>query len=141
MTTIACSRAEMAADTRVTDGPDTFPVVKIHLIEGAIYGAAGLVSSAHRFIEWAKKGEQGKVRFAKNFTGMKLTREGIFVISAADPYWMRCDADYFAIGSGKDVALGALAFGATPLQAVQTAMKWDTNSGGDTTVIKLPETA
>jgi hypothetical protein len=139
MTTIACNRSEMAADGRVTDDGDTFPALKIHKINGAIYGAAGLLAASARFIEWATKGEKGKPRLAKDFTGMKLTPEGIFVISGADPTWMRCDSGYFAIGSGKLVALGAMAFGATPLQAVQEAMRWDIYSGGEPTVLSLSE--
>lgn len=139
MTTIACNRGEMAADGRVTDDGETFPALKVHKINGAIYGSAGLHAATVRFIEWARKGEEGKPRLAKDFTGMKLTTEGIFVISRDDPVWMRCEADYFAIGSGGPYALGAMAFGATPLQAVQTAMKWDIYSGGEPTVLSLSE--
>lgn len=38
--------------------------------------------------------------------------------------------DYVTIGSGGSVALGALAAGATPEQAVEIAIRYDGNSGG-----------
>lgn len=140
MTTIACNRHQMAADGRVTDSDETFPTVKVHLINGALYGYAGLWSACMRFLDWARRGEQGKARLAKDFSGIKLTPDGIFVITGSDPTWMRCESDYFAIGTGKDLALGALAHGASPLQAVHTAIKWDIYSGGEPTVLTLSET-
>lgn len=140
MTTVACNRSEMAADGRVTANGETFPATKIFRINGAIYGSAGLYAASVRFIEWARRGEKGKLpRLAKDFSALKLTTEGIYVITADDPTWMLCDADYFATGSGRDLALGAMAHGATPLEAVHTAMKWDTLSGGTPTVLSLTE--
>lgn len=44
-----------------------------------------------------------------------------------------------AIGSGREVALGAVSMGATPEQAVWAAIQWDTGSGGAIQVVTLPE--
>jgi len=47
---------------------------------------------------------------------------------AGHPYPIQ--APYQAIGSGSEVATGAMAMGATALQAVKTAIDLDTGSGG-----------
>lgn len=138
MTTVACTRSEMAADSRISANGDTFPGTKIFRINGYLYGCAGLYQASVRFIEWARRGEKGKLpKLAREFSALKLTTDGIFVITSDDPTWMLCDSDYFAIGSGKDLALGAMAHGAAPLDAVHTAIKWDMLSGGEPNVLQL----
>lgn len=134
----------MAADGRVTaqagKSVTTFPGEKIERIGDAIYGMAGDYASGERFFVWARGGEQGRrPRLSKDFAALKLTKDGIYVIDRDDTTWMRCKSDYFAIGSGRDLALGAMAHGASPLEAVKTAMKWDIYSGGEPTVISLAE--
>lgn len=137
---MACNRSEMAADGRISANGETFPGVKIWRINGCIYGSAGLYQASVRFMEWARRGEKGKLpKLAREFSALKLAPDGIYVITTDDPTWMRCESDYFAIGSGKDLALGAMAHGATPLQSVATAMKWDMLSGGEPTVLSLGE--
>jgi ATP-dependent protease HslVU (ClpYQ) peptidase subunit len=142
MTTVVCNRSEMAADGRVTSGYETFPATKIFRINDALYGAAGIYSASVRFMEWARRGETGRLpKLAKEFVALKLTTDGIYVISSDDPTWMLCNSTFFAIGSGRDLAIGAMSHGATPLEAVITAMKWDTLSGGEPTVLSLTEKA
>jgi len=46
-------------------------------------------------------------------------------------------APFYALGSGYQVAMGAMEFGATAEEAVRAAIKWDTGSGGDVTVLRL----
>lgn len=140
MTTIACNRHEMAADGRVTDNDDTFQVEKVFRINGALYGCAGLYQASVRFMEWVRRGETGRMpRLAKDFSSIKLTPKGIYVISGEDPTWMLCASEFLSIGSGRNLALGAMAHGASPLEAVKTAMKWDIYSGGEPTVLSLVE--
>lgn len=144
MTTIACTRHEMAADGRVTsvDGKSvtTFPASKLVHENNAIYGTAGDYQAGTRFFEWVRRGEKGKLpRLCKDFAALKLTRDGIFVLDVGDPTRMRCDHKHFAIGSGAPYAIGAMEFGAKPQDAVRTAMKWDVWSGGEATVLSLPE--
>lgn len=140
MTTIACDRSDMAADGRVTSNGETFPGTKIYRVNGVLYGSAGLYAASVRFIEWAQRGEKGRLpRLARDFSALKLTKDGIYVITDDDPTWMRCNSDHFAIGSGKDLALGAMEMGASPLEAVCIAMKWDTLSGGEPAVLSLTE--
>jgi hypothetical protein len=43
--------------------------------------------------------------------------------------WMQVDANHYAIGSGSTFALGALATGASALDAVKTASKFDPLTG------------
>lgn len=43
----------------------------------------------------------------------------------------KCAESYNAIGSGSDFALGALRMDATPMEALEVAAHFDTNTGGD----------
>ena len=40
-------------------------------------------------------------------------------------------SEYYAIGSGRELAMGAMAFGATAFEAVQMAAKHDLATGGE----------
>lgn len=46
---------------------------------------------------------------------------------------------FIVVGSGTDVAYGALAMGATAKQAVEIAIKWSPGTGGKVEVLKLGE--
>jgi ATP-dependent protease HslVU (ClpYQ) peptidase subunit len=45
--------------------------------------------------------------------------------------WLPVSEPYFAIGSGRDYAMGAMAHGATAIEAVNIAAKHDAHSGGE----------
>lgn len=49
----------------------------------------------------------------------------------------KVDAPFWAIGSGREFALGALEFGATAEEAVKAAIKWCPTVGGKVVVRKL----
>lgn len=53
--------------------------------------------------------------------------------------WMLVDQSYYAIGSGTQFALGALASGKSPLEAVKIAAKNDSNTGMGFREIKVNE--
>lgn len=46
-------------------------------------------------------------------------------------------SDYFAIGSGEDYAMGAMAMGATATRAVDVAAMFDAHTGGEILAITL----
>lgn len=61
--------------------------------------------------------------------GMVLTPDGRIYHMTGPTKWVRIMDAYFSIGSGSSVALGAMAMGATPKQAVKAAIKVDPFSG------------
>jgi hypothetical protein len=52
----------------------------------------------------------------------------IFTFTRPDK-WLPVNADYYAIGTGSNFALGAMMNGATPLEAVKIAAKADAGTG------------
>jgi 20S proteasome alpha/beta subunit len=137
MTTIAANREMMAADRRVTDGDTHFPARKIWRIGDAIVGAAGDVGGIQKFVSYLEK--IGKSRrkvvplpeFGKKeaFEAIVLTPEGLFAYDqACRP--QEIEAEFYAMGSGKQAALAALHMGANPTQAVEIACLVDNSSDG-----------
>jgi ATP-dependent protease HslVU (ClpYQ) peptidase subunit len=56
---------------------------------------------------------------------LMVTKKGIFYMLASDPYPELVDTNFFAIGSGGKVALGALHAGATLEEAMEIAHRVD----------------
>lgn len=94
-----------------------------------IGGFAGTASSLVAVAEFFSLPETTKPPKIKDLRGLILTEKGD--IFAFDDYgmWLRMDQPYAAIGSGAAFALGAMANGATPKEAVRIAMKHDAFTG------------
>ena len=144
MTTIACNLFEMAADTRVSihdpvkESIVVFPSTKIERINNALIGSSGDFQAGVRFHDWMRAGQpRKKPRLCKDFRALMLKADGIWTIEGPDDTWMRVDSEFYAIGSGGKVAIGALKFGASPKDAVEAAKEWDAWSGGKVTVLSL----
>lgn len=56
-----------------------------------------------------------------------------------DGSWTRSPLGFLAVGSGYAFALGALANGATPKAAVETASTFDTGTNGDVRIVEVPK--
>ena len=137
MTTIVCTRSGMAADRRAT-GIHIMRVTKIHRVNGALIGVSGNMEQALRFIEWRRNPEQ-RPSFAEqpNFAALELTIDGGILYWGAELIPIPVENDYFAIGSGSPYALGALAMGATPKEAIKVATKWDEATGSEIQSVTL----
>jgi hypothetical protein len=136
MTTIATDGNTIAADTRIVGGDviDGLVAQKVRQRGGVTVAVSGQWSLAEALMEWAlpspspdtdppKKGdddsweliriEDGKCWYMSN-AEYTLCRTGIPA----------------AIGSGSTFALGAMAVGASPREAVEAAIRYDCASGG-----------
>ena len=51
--------------------------------------------------------------------------------------WYRMNSDFYASGSGMDIAIGAMAMDATSEAAVKVACKYDKNCGGEIHVLSV----
>jgi 20S proteasome alpha/beta subunit len=56
-----------------------------------------------------------------------------------DGAWTRSPLGFLAVGSGYGFALGALASGATPKKAVETAAIFDPGTNGDVRIVEVPK--
>lgn len=137
MTTIVCNRHGMAADKRISGGA-MFRSTKIFRVHGALLGISGNVEQALRFVEWRRTPET-KPQFV-DVTGIEvieLTPSGALIWWGSEMVGIPIEEDYYAIGSGAQLALGALSMGATPKQAVQVAARWDTGTGTEIQTMTL----
>ena len=114
MTTIAYKDGVLAADTRVTAGTTIFPN-ESKIVEGVgIAGSWEAVCALRNGQAMPKKGWEA------------LTVAGTMFDSGGEQTLP--EGDFWAIGSGAHFALGAMAMGATPEEAVKIAARYDTGT-------------
>lgn len=136
MSTIAFRRGIMAADSRGTSGDIIRGKVRklYQLADGRVVGIAGDVGYEPEFIAWLDDGAKPENRpdfsGASSFSALVGSTEG-FVVYGRE---LRCQvigADFYAIGSGNEIALGAMAMGASARRAVELACDFDVYTGGE----------
>jgi len=142
MTTIVYRDGIMAADTRAF-GFDKTPIGKktkvFRLDDGRLMGvstAAVGISNAVR--DWVKAGMPQDAlpvtrdRKEISFEALVVFPNGDCLI--IDGNWLPsdpCHADFYAVGSGRDYALGALVTGCSAVEALKIAGKLDPWTGED----------
>ncbi len=137
MTTIACNREEMAADSLTIIEDLRFGRnEKVRRVYRGLGNPSHLVAGSgqsrhiNRFLEWYGTFDAPeRPDLGEDFAGLALTPEGIFYYDGGC-YGVPMDLDYWAIGSGAQIALGAMAMGASPKEAVVIACGFDVGSGG-----------
>jgi len=144
LTTIAYRNGVLAADRRAYGG-DKVPFglkTKIHeLADGTLFGSSSCSVGADRLIRrWLEDGCPAP----KSGDLTPETFEAIVIRPNGDVYFAcnnlelsgPVEAEYVAIGSGNQYALGAMAMGAGPERAVEIASELDVWSGGGVTVLR-----
>lgn len=143
MTTIAYARNVMAADSQITfsDG-SRLQVKKLRrLPDGSIFGGAGDVPAINKLERWAGVGlvKRRRPRFGKaeSADAILIKPDGsIWMFGAAiDPE--KIEAEFIAIGSGSDFAMGAMAAGRSAVEAVKIAAQYDINTSEPIETIRL----
>lgn len=137
MTTIVCSRTEMACDSLCTDATTKCTVDKIYRVGDSLIGVAGAYGSCNSFIEWLKAGSpRDAVPEMDDVAALVLSPSGIYMYDGnVAPF--RLKGKFAAIGSGAQAALALMHTGASPAMAVKMAIKVDPFSGGHVSVVKL----
>lgn len=126
MTVIVYRDGIMAADTGVTD---TFITrgIKLHKKAGHIIGFCGDVAQALVFVDWffnQKKNRRPDLSSETGWEALVLNKDGITTWDRSlRPIPM--DEEFYAIGSGASLAMGAMEAGATAEEAVTIACKRD----------------
>lgn len=142
MTTIAYRDGTLAADTAMCQGGVMMgAVVKIaRRADGDMCGSAGDAAYNAAFTQWFLGGETESPPQAKQEDGI-LDRGVIFrrtgkieVFEPRGKFYVQ--APYFAFGSGKEAALGAMFAGADAETAVRAAIQFDPHTDGEITVLK-----
>lgn len=140
MTTVVYRDGVLASDTLVSDGncyvADTN---KIYRVRGHLVGGCGSLGAVLRFCEWFKAGadEGNRPRVDDDFDTITIAPNGRVTWYSHELIPTEFRAPFHAVGSGAQVALGALHMGASAKQAVQVAMRVDKHSGGSVRTLRL----
>lgn len=121
MTTIIATRTGIHADTKCSF---TVPFkVKKHIrVGGSIFAGAGDLDELGKFFEWRQGGDKPEIEDTLDV--LEVCAEGIF-IWGKKLVRLTIYEDVYAVGSGAQFAIGAMAAGATPKQALIIAAKYD----------------
>lgn len=143
MTTIAASKSQIAGDRQATHAGGLKFRLKTKIFEyeqPLLYPKkfyVGLAGSVDKFADvldfFLDPAQYKKAPKLGGGEGIILTADGkIFTFSSSDS-WIVVDQPTYSIGSGSHLAMGAMAAGATPVEAVKAAIKMDPSSGFGTT--------
>ena len=143
MTTIAYRDGVLAADTAMARGGTLYPgsITKIvRASNGCLAGAAGTAGYNGAFLRWALAGMEGDPPTAKQDdrdcdTGIIFRPDGSVVLYEPTG-WFETHPGVYAIGSGREFALGAMRAGADAEQAVMAAAAHDPYTGVPVTVLR-----
>jgi hypothetical protein len=143
MTVIACRDGLMAADSlETTDrGLALEYVRKIHRSNsGCIYGVAGYATDAVIFGQWVDDGMVGtpERHNPDSFAALLLKPSGELLIAEGRGPMRGIRSQYYAIGVGRELAVGAMAMGATADEAVLVATQHSVWCGGPVHFERLP---
>lgn len=134
MTTVVATRHAIYADTLCSYSVP-FNVTKIARIGDSIFAGAGDLDDLQRFFSWRREGGEAPV-FEDGIDILEVCTEGIFLWGKKFVR-LHVKEDVYSVGSGSPYAMGALAMGATPKEAIQVAARFDSGTGNKTEVVKL----
>lgn len=139
MTTVAYRDGIIASDSLITSGGARAGLTarKIRKIGGALVAGCGFIGELERFVSWVAGGMKGDDPLRGGETTALLIAPGqpLLMFAGAGPWAV--ESDFIAMGSGEDFAFGAMAHGASAVEAVEIAIRFDVYSGGPVRTIKL----
>lgn len=139
MTTVAYRDGIIAGDSQVTSGDvDVGRAVKIERKGSVVVGVAGCLAFCQGFLDWFRGGMKGDPPIMRkdDSRAEAIVVYGGHVLSRDNDGWDRLRAPYYAIGSGRQFAMGAMAAGASAEGAVRCAIKHDVYSGGEVIILR-----
>lgn len=138
MTTIAYRGGILAADSLTTcNGLRDGYRQKIFRVGRVLVGGSGSSAVCLKFRDWVANGMKGDSPFsgAEGGNGLVVSEAGVVCWSSSGPITVY--APFYSLGSGYEIALGAMDQGASAEEAVRAAIRWDTCSGGNVNVLRL----
>ena len=135
MTCIAYKDGVLAADRMMSIRGFAVPATKIHCIvtpEGReIVGVSGHTRDAVTFLEWLKTGSIDPKPTITEEDGFSayVVKGGKLWHYESNMVCVEMDVPFWAWGCGGDLAMGAMAHGASAKEAVEIACRFDINCG------------
>jgi hypothetical protein len=142
MTTIAWDGKSLAGDRRISFGGITDASITkiVRREDGALCGTSGNSALGAAFKRWFLAGEESDrpslEKGSEQTTAFIIRPCGQLVIHD-HVGWYEAEAKTYAIGSGWELALGAMAMGATAEEAVRIAARLDGSTGSEIDVLHL----
>jgi hypothetical protein len=141
MTTIAYKDGVLAADRRVTKAGSIVQCKYRKAYKSAsgwLYGAAGTITDIERFWLWVEADDHKRSPPKGDYEGLLVSPTGrsLWVVEGGGMWPLR-GAKFAALGSGCDVALGALHAGADAVQSVKIAQLVNSGTGGGVDYVTL----
>ncbi|WP_426269167.1 hypothetical protein ACN9MB_13150 [Dyella kyungheensis] len=145
MSTIAYRSGVMASDSRAYGGswrasPGT--KAKIHrLDDGSLVGiTSAIVGMPEKYIAWLRAGGRPEAWHGSDpdCRVLMVKPDGTLWVGMDSLHFSGpIDSEFYAIGSGDDFALGAMAMSADAARAIEIACQFDPHSGGPVQVQTL----
>lgn len=142
MSVIAWDGQSVAADKQLTCGTTTMAITKVHkLPTGEIIGLVGCLERGEELMNWYRNGAKPEEfpKFGDSVGDAELivvTEESVSSY-VRSPYSAPIENSFMAWGSGGDVALGAMAMGATAEEAVEIACRFNSACGLGINVLEV----
>lgn len=140
MTIITCKDNMMAADTAVHFNNGYFgDTIKIVKINDMLIGSAGEYHECLRFRQYVSSGYdlEDWIAETEEFESIILNEDGIRTISKRYDKNLKIKRDFYAIGAGRDIALGAMMAGASASDAVNYVIDYHSLCKGNTIIMTL----
>lgn len=144
MTTFAYRDGVLAADSAACTNTGLRSGSVRKLFRGprnTMVATAGGAGDCVAFERWFTGGQDGAWE-AKDkdagFAALVVDGDGDVLCYGADGNAYRVDAPFFARGSGGELAMGAMAMGASAEEAIEIACRYDVWSGGPVQVERVP---
>lgn len=143
MTTIVFKDGDLAADTLMTTGnlQSGFWNKIEKTDDGRLIGCCGFLSQANELKMWLKNppGKRSTTfKSGDDCRGMEVLPDGtVNQFNSGSVVGVAMAGPFFAIGSGDQLAMGAMAAGATAEEAIAICIKLDTYTGGEVESITI----
>jgi len=145
MSTIAWDGATLAADRQATQVGCRRACSKIWRCErtGELLGTVGQTDTSEAARRWYEEGADPDKFPAANRNDNTMSclyvvrRDRTCVKYETEPFALTIEEDFWAAGSGRDYALGALMANVTAYRAVEIACAFDVNSGMGVETLEL----
>lgn len=141
MTVVCYKDGILAADSQMSAGDAivTLSFKKLAKGPGVIGGFSGRANNIPTYRKWVKKGAKKKDIPSKNTDGMIIrgTKKDPKIYIVDDGLLIRIYDKTHAVGSGANVALGAMSAGASAQEAVRITMKHNHSCGGKVMTVTL----
>ena len=135
MSVIAWDGITLAADKRASDGGFVWTTRKILRVRDCLLGFTGTQAFGEQMIAWFERGAQlsdfpDSQRDANDWSGLLVIAPGPAIFKyERTPHPLVIYEPTFAVGSGRDFAMAAMACGRTAREAVEIACRFDSGCG------------